>query len=396
MQASPIRKLIPLANAAKKKGKHVYHLNIGQPDIETPALFFDAIEHHREPVLAYAPSEGLEVTRRSFAKYYQQHGMDFDTDEIIVTNGGSEAILFALLALCDTDDEIIVPEPFYTNYNSFASAADVKICALTTRAEDGFHLPSFEAIERKINPRTRAILLSNPGNPTGVVYTDEEMEMLADLAIKHDLVIIADEVYREFVYGDTACRSFFQIDRIRDRVVMVDSISKRYSACGARIGLIASKDKVFMETVLKLCQGRLCVPTLEQIGAAALIDTPPSYFEKVREEYRARRDIVFSALSEMEGVICREPQGAFYVIAKLPVKDGEDFVRFLISDFDIDQETTLLAPAEGFYATPGLGKDEVRISYCLKVEDCAKAMRIMKEGLKTYCTRFPQKMPVNA
>lgn len=383
MQASPIRKLIPLANEAKRQGKKVYHLNIGQPDIETPSLFFEAIEKHKEAVLAYAPSEGLEVVRKSFSRYYTERGISLSPEEIIVTNGGSEAILFALVAICDPGDEIIVPEPFYTNYNGFAAAVNVKVVPLTTKAEDGFHIPSKEALESLITSRTRAMLLSNPGNPTGVVYTEEEMNWIAELSKKHDFWILADEVYREFTYSGTA-KSFLQIPGIEDRVVIVDSISKRYSACGARIGSLGTKNREFLDVVLKLCQGRLCVPTLEQIGAAALVDTPKSYFETVIKEYQARRDVVFQALSEMEGVICREPQGAFYVIAKLPVEDGEDFVRFLISDFDLDGETTLLAPAEGFYGTPGLGKDEVRISYCLCVADCEKAMEIVKEGLKAY------------
>lgn len=389
MQASPIRKLIPLANEAKRQGKHVYHLNIGQPDIETPPNFYQAIKTFHDAVLAYAPSEGLPVVLNSFARYYQNRGIDLKSNEIIVTNGGSEAILFSLIAICDPGDEILVPEPFYTNYNGFASAINVKVVPITTRAEDGFHLPTKQEIEARITPRTRAILFSNPGNPTGVVYTDAERELLAELAVEYNLYLIADEVYREFVYSGVNCPSFMEMPKIQDRVILIDSISKRYSACGARIGCVASKNAEFLEVVLKLCQGRLCVPTLEQVAAAALADTPVTYFEKVLAEYKARRDVVYEALNKMEGVVCREPQGAFYVIAKLPVQDAEDFVRFLISDFDINGETVLLAPAEGFYATPGLGKDEVRLSYCLNVEDCRKAMNIVAEGLAAYKVSHP-------
>lgn len=384
MQASPIRKLAPLAAAAKKKGKKVYHLNIGQPDISTPEYFFDAVRRFDPKVLAYVDSQGIPDVISSFRQYYSNWGIELDENDIIITNGGSEAVLFSILAVCDHGDEILVPEPFYTNYNAFSSIAGVKVVSFLTKAEEGFHLPKKEVIEKSISPKTRAILLSNPGNPTGVVYTKEEVNMIAQIALEHDIFIIADEVYREFVYDGLEYTSFMRIPEIADRVILVDSISKRYSACGARIGLIASKNKGLMPIMLKLAQSRLCVATLDQIGAAALINTPKEYFKEVHKEYQTRRDVVYNALKNMPGVICEKPTGAFYVVVKLPIEDGEDFVKFLLNDFDVDNETVMMAPAEGFYATPGLGKNEVRISYCLNSEDLKKAMNILAKGLETY------------
>lgn len=387
MQASPIRKLAPLAAEAKKKGKKVYHLNIGQPDIKTPEFFFDAVKNFNPGVLSYTDSQGITETINSFRQYYKSKDIDFDAEDIILTNGGSEAVLFALLAVTDHGDNILVPEPFYTNYNAFSSIAGVKVVSFLTKAEEGFHLPPKEVIEKSINPRTRAILLSNPGNPTGVVYTKEEMDTLASIALKHDLFIIADEVYREFVYDGLKHISFMHMPEVRDRVILIDSVSKRYSACGARIGLIASKNKELMPLVLKLAQSRLCVASLDQIGAAALINTPKKYIDDVNKEYQARRDVVYNALKQMPGVTCQKPAGAFYIVAKLPVDNAEDFVKFLLNDFDVNNETVMLAPAEGFYATPGLGRDEVRISYCLKAEDLKKAMTVLAYGLQAYNKR---------
>ncbi|WP_427338731.1 pyridoxal phosphate-dependent aminotransferase [Caloranaerobacter sp. DY30410] len=384
MQESPIRKLVPIAEEAKRKGKKVYHLNIGQPDIETPDCFFKAIKNFDQKVLAYTNSRGIPELIKSFINYYKNYDIHFEEDEILITNGGSEALLFALLAICDYGDEILVPEPFYTNYNGFGNSAGVKVIPITTRAEDGFHLPNKEVIVSLITDRTKAILLSNPGNPTGVIYTPEEVNMISNIAKENDLFIIADEVYREFVYDDFKYISFAHLDDIKDRVVIIDSISKRYSACGARIGSIASKNKELIKQVLKLCQSRLCVATIEQIGASELANIPNDYFQKVVEEYRKRRDVVYEALSKMEGVICRKPHGAFYVIAKLPVENAEDFVKWLLSDFDIDNETVMVAPAEGFYATEGLGRDEIRISYVLNENDLKKAMNILNEGLIEY------------
>lgn len=384
MQSSPIRKLVPFAEEAKQAGKKVYHLNIGQPDIETPKEFFDAIKNFDNKVLAYAFSQGIPELIDSFRRYYKTYGMDFGKDEILITNGGSEAILFSLLATCDYGDEVIIPEPFYTNYNGFGNSAGIKVVPITTKAEDGFKLPDKDSIKQKITNKTKAILLSNPGNPTGAVYSKEEIDTIKEVALENDLYVIADEVYREFVYGGLEYISFGQIKELQDRVIITDSISKRYSACGARIGCIASKNKNLMAQIMKLCQSRLCVPTLEQVGASKLVDVSPKYMENAFKEYQKRRDIVYEALQEMDGVLCKKPKGAFYMIAKLPVDNAEDFVKWLLTDYDLDGETVMLAPAEGFYATKGLGRNEVRISYVLKEEDLKKAMSILKEGLKTY------------
>jgi len=384
MQASPIRKLVPYANEAKAKGKKVYHLNIGQPDIVTPAGFFEAIRNFREDVLAYSTSAGSNELINAIRKYYQGYGIEYGREHIIITNGGSEALMFAMIALCDPGDEILVPEPFYTNYNGFGQAVNVVIRPITTLAECGFHLPAAGEIEKLVTPATRAILISNPGNPTGVVYTDQEIAMLAEIARKHDLFIISDEVYREFVYDGLKYTSFGTIKEIEDRVILVDSVSKRYSACGARIGCISSKNAELMAQVMKLAQGRLCVPTLEQVGAAELYKTPMSYLKEVNEEYTRRRNILYKALKGMPGVICEEPKGAFYVVVKLPVDNAEKFVIWMLKDFDVDGETVMMAPAEGFYATPGLGRDEVRLAYVLKEKDLARAMDILKAGLEAY------------
>lgn len=384
MQESPIRKLVPIAEQAKKVGKKVYHLNIGQPDIETPAAFLDAIKAFNEPVIKYSFSQGEPKLIEAMMTYYKTYDMDFEQDEILITNGGSEALLFALISICDPGDEILVPEPFYTNYNGFSLPVGVKIKPITTKAEDGFKLPSQDQMSRLVTPNCKAILLSNPGNPTGAVYSLEEMQAVANIALENDLFIIADEVYREFVYDDLNYTSFGNMENIKDRVIIVDSISKRYSACGARIGSLASKNKDFIKAALKLCMSRLCVPTLEQIGAIELYKVDKTYFKSVNEAYKTRRDIVYKALKEMPGVICEKPRGAFYVIAKLPVDNAEDFVIWLLEHFDIDGETIMFAPAEGFYASPGLGKDEVRIAYILNNDSLTKAMHILKEALVAY------------
>lgn len=385
MQESPIRKLVPYAQAAKKQGKKVYHLNIGQPDIETPASFMDSIKKFDEKILAYSLSNGSTELINCMSLYYAKHGIDFKNDEILITNGGSEAISFSIIATTDPNDEILIPEPFYANYNGFCSAANVNISPITCKAEDGFHLPSNETIEKIITPRTKAILLSNPGNPTGVVYTKNEIYMIAELAKKYNLFVIADEVYREFVYDGIKFTSFAMIKEIEDRVIIIDSISKRYSACGARIGSIASKNKELIGQILKLCQGRLCVPTLEQIGAVEVYKTTPNtYFNAVNREYDKRRQIVYEALQSMPGVLCKKPDGAFYVVAKLPVDNAEKFVIWLLSEFDVDGATVMLAPAENFYATPGLGKNEIRIAYILNADDLIKSMKILKIALEKY------------
>lgn len=384
MQASPIRKLVPYAEEAKKMGKKVYHLNIGQPDIETPKEFFDAVKNFDNKILKYAFSQGIPELINSFIKYYKGYGIEFEEDEILITNGGSEAISFTLQAICDYGDEILIPEPFYTNYNSFGTAAGINVVPITTKAEEGFKLPNKDEITKKINDKTKAIMLSNPGNPTGVVYSKEEINMVKEIALENDLYIIADEVYREFVYDGLEYTSFAQVDEIKDRVIVIDSISKRYSACGARIGCLACKNKELVKQILKLCQGRLCVATLEQVGASKLVDVSPDYMNKAFDEYNKRRDIVYDALQNIEGTLCKRPRGAFYMIVKLPVDNAEKFVKWLLTDYDLNGETVMLAPAEGFYATKGLGKDEVRISYVLNENDLKKAMNIIKEGLKEY------------
>ncbi len=385
MQESPIIKLVPYTETTKKQNKKVYHLNIGQPDIETPKSFMDSIRAFDEKILAYSSSRGSAELIDAIRLYYNKHNIYFESDEILITNGGSEAISFSIIATTDPGDEILIPEPFYTNYNGFCSAANVDIVPITCTAEEGFHLPSEEAIEEIITDKTKVILLSNPGNPTGTVYTKDEIYMLARLAKKYNLFVIADEVYREFVYDGQEFTSFGSIKEIKDRVIIVDSISKRYSACGARIGSIASKNKDLINQILKLCQGRLCVPTLEQIGAIELYKTTTNtYFDAVNKEYDKRRKIVYQALQTMPGVLCKIPAGAFYVVAKLPVDDAEKFVIWLLNEFDLDGETVMLSPAEDFYATPGLGKNEVRIAYILNEDDLIKSMEILKNALEEY------------
>jgi aspartate aminotransferase len=320
----------------------------------------------------------------SFREYYKRWSIYFEEDEIIITNGGSEALIFAYSTIGDCGDEILVPEPFYANYNGFAVQAGMKIKPITTKAEEGFHLPPIEEIEKLITTRTKAIAVSNPGNPTGTVYTREELEMLGKLAKKYNIFLIGDEVYKEFVYDDLKFTSLMHIKGIEDRVIIVDSISKRYSACGARIGCICSKNKDVMSTVMKFAQARLCAPTLEMIGAARLIHTSNEYFDEVNQEYQKRRDIVYNALKKIPGVICEKPMGAFYVMAKLPIDDSDEFAKWMLTDFNIDNETTMMAPGAGFYATPGLGKSEVRIAYVLKGEDLEKAMFFWAEGIKEY------------
>lgn len=384
MQSSPIRKLVPYATSAKEKGIKVYHLNIGQPDIKTPKGFFDAVNTFNSDVLEYAVSQGLPELIDAMIDYYATYDMNFEKDEILITNGGSEALLFSMMAICDPGDNILVPEPFYTNYNGFSSCVNVFVRPITTHPENGFHLPNKEEICSKIDKNTKAILISNPGNPTGTVYTKEEVHMLADIAKENNLWIIADEVYREFVYDNLDYISFGNIEEIKDRVIIVDSVSKRYSACGARIGSLACKNKEFIAQVLKLCQGRLCVSTLDQIGSIELYKTPNTYFKKVNEEYEKRRDVLYSELMKVEGVICKKPTGAFYILAKLPIENAEDFVIWMLNEFDVDGETVMACPAEGFYGTEGLGKSEIRLAYILNEHNLKKAANILKEGLEKY------------
>lgn len=384
MQFSPIRKLVPFAEEAKKHGKKVYPLNIGQPDIETPREFFKGIQTYDKKVLKYSDSLGDRKLIESFINYYKEWDIELEKSEILITCGGSEALLFALMAICDIGDEILIPEPFYTNYNTFADICGVKITSIVTRPENGFHLPSKEEIEDAITPKTRAILMSNPSNPTGVVYTAEEIKILGDIAVENDIFIIADEVYREFVYDNYEYTSTMTLKNAWNNIILIDSVSKRYSACGARIGVLASKNKDVITQCTKLCQARLSVSSVDQIGAANLINTPKSYFQKVNEKYAKRRDILYSALKAIPGVICEKPAGAFYIVAKLPIKNCEHFAKWLLTDYSYKNETVFLTPAKDFYITEGLGKDQVRISYCINGEELKAAGHILNKALNDY------------
>lgn len=384
MPSSPIRRLVPFADQAVEKGKHVYYLNIGQPDIKTPDSFMNPIKNLDMPVLAYGPSAGLTSLRKKLVGYYKRFDIDVEYEDILITTGGSEAIIFTLMAVCDPGDEVIIPEPFYTNYNGFAVEAGVNVVPITSRIEDDFQLPAIESIAEKITPRTRAIMICNPNNPTGYVYSAEELEALRQLALKHDLFILSDEVYREFLYDGKTHVSVMHLGGIEDRAIMLDSVSKRYSACGARIGMIVTKNRKVINTALKFGMARLCPPTIEQIGTEAGIDTPQDYFDEVIEEYKERRDVMVSALQAMPGVVAPNPTGAFYLVAKLPVDNADKFAQWLLTDFAIENETVMVAPADGFYSTSGLGRNEVRIAYVLNVEDIKKAMHILSEALKVY------------
>jgi aspartate aminotransferase len=383
--ASPIRRLVPYADRAKARGIKVYHLNIGQPDIETPAEMMDAYRNVDIKVLSYGPSQGLKEYIDALVPYYSRVGIDVRAQDILVTTGGSEAIMFALDTVADAGDEVIVPEPFYTNYSGFASTASVKLVPVTCLAETGFALPPRAEFERAITSRTRAIIYSNPGNPTGAVFTRPELEMLADLCLEHGLYLIGDEAYREFIYDDdTEHTSVLNLAGIEDRAILVDSVSKRYSACGARIGCVISRNTELMAAVLKFGQARLCPPTVDQLAAMAAVKVPDSYFAEVRREYQSRRDLVCDAIAKIPGAVCRKPGGAFYVVPKLPIRDGEEFAIFMLEEFQLDNETVMVAPAEGFYGTPGMGKDEVRIAYVLNCDDLARAMKILAAGVEAY------------
>ncbi len=385
MPTSPIRRLLPLADAAKKAGKTVFHLNIGQPDIHTPAPFFEGVRRFPD-VVAYSPSQGVPAAREALAAYYKRHGIDLDPDQIVVTVGGSEAVLFALLTACNPGDEALVPEPFYANYKGYAVQAGVTIKPITTRAEHGFRLPDQETIQSLVTPRTRALLFCSPGNPTGVVYTREEMERLKAVALEKNLYLISDEVYREFVYDGREHVSAFHLGGLDEHAILVDSISKRFSACGARVGCIASRNKQVMGAALKFAQARLSPPALGELGMIAMLNAPDSE-ARVRamiDRFEARRDVLFEGLSTIPELVCRKPAGAFYLQAKLPVDDGEAFAQWMLSEFDADGATVMLAPAADFYATPGLGRDEVRIAYVLKRESLKRSVEILKAGLVAY------------
>ena len=383
METSPIRKLAPYAEAAKQKGKKIYHLNIGQPDIATSPKFMEAIRQFDQKVVAYGNSQGDPNLIKAIQKYYDDWGMHYETKNIYITNGGSEALEMAVFSLCDPGDEILVFEPYYANYTTFAKLGTAKITAVPTSAEDGYRLPDQATVEKYINDKTRAILLTNPGNPTGVVYNKQEMDMIAEVIKKYNIALISDEVYREFVYDGTYT-SFGTYKELEQNLIMVDSVSKRYSACGARIGCIITKNTELCAQFMKLCQARLCAPAVEQVGAAALYDTPASYLEEVNKEYKKRRDTIAAGLAKIPGLVSSQPKGAFYVMVKFPVDDAEKFAIWMLQDFDMNGETVMIAPGNGFYATPGKGVDEARLAYVLNCEDLEKAMALLAEAVKQY------------
>ena len=384
MPQSPIRKLVPFAENAYKQGKTVYHLNIGQPDIKTPEIALDAVKVHSLSILAYTRSEGSEGYRKKIADYYSKNDIHVNHDDIIVTTGGSEALLFAFGSIMDTDDEIIIPEPFYANYNGFSTASGVKVVPVISKIEDNFALPPIEEFEKLITPKTKAILICNPGNPTGYLYSKEEIKQLAAIVKKHDLFLIADEVYREFVYDGATHYSIMQEVGLDQHAIIIDSVSKRYSMCGARIGCLVSKNKEVIQTALKFAQARLSPPTLAQIASEAALATPQSYFDEVITEYVERRNTLIEELQKIDGVKVAKPKGAFYCIAELPINDADAFAQWLLEKFDIDGETVMVAPAAGFYSTPGVGFNQIRIAYVLNKESLVKAVNILKEALKVY------------
>jgi aspartate aminotransferase len=383
MPASPIRKLVPFAEAAKKRGTKVYHLNIGQPDIETPKMVLDAVRHSDFKVLEYSHSAGNESYRKKLVGYYKSVGIDVNEKQIIITTGGSEAILFGFMACLDAGDEVIIPEPFYANYNGFAVEAGVTVVPITSHIENGFALPPIEAIEAKITPRTKAIVICNPNNPTGYLYSAAEMEQLKSIILKHNLYLFSDEAYREFCYEGTQI-SAMHLTGVDDYVVIMDTISKRYSACGGRIGAFITKNQALLDATMKFAQARLSPPSFAQIAGEAAIDLPANYFDDTKAEYKSRRDLIVTRLNAMEGVFCPNPGGAFYAMAKLPIDDADKFCQWLLEDFAFENQTVMLAPATGFYGTPGLGKQEVRLAYVLNLEDINKAMDCLEAALKVY------------
>ena len=384
MPASPIRKLVPFADAAKKRGTKIYHLNIGQPDIETPEVMLNAIKNADIKVLEYSHSAGIESYRKKLAGYYSSFNINITENDIIITTGGSEAIEIAMMTCFNPGDEIIIPEPFYANYNGFSCAADVKVVPVKSTIETGFALPPISEFEKMITKNTRGIMICNPGNPTGYLYSREELELLKQLVLKYDLFLLSDEVYREFCYDGKEYVSVMHLEGIDNNVILLDSISKRYSACGARIGAMISKNKEVMGAAMKFAQARLSPPTFGQIGAEAALNTPKEYFEKVKTEYVGRRDFLIDALNKMEGVFCPKPSGAFYCIAKLPIDNADKFCQWLLESFEHEGQTVMLAPATGFYSTPGSGTNEVRLAYVLNKTDLKNAMTCLEKALKVY------------
>ncbi|WP_428742711.1 pyridoxal phosphate-dependent aminotransferase [Tenacibaculum sp.] len=384
MPQSPIRKLVPFAEAAKKNGTKVYHLNIGQPDIKTPQVALDAVKNNTIEVLSYARSEGSEEYRTKLANYYAKNDIHVTANNIIATTGGSEALLFTIGSITDPGDEIIIPEPFYANYNGFSTASGVKVVPVISKIEDNFALPAIEDFEKLITPKTKAILICNPGNPTGYLYSQEEIEKLKQIVLKHDLFLIADEVYREFTYDGEKHNSVMALEGLEQNAIMIDSVSKRYSMCGARIGCIVSKNEEFIGTAIKFAQARLSPPTYALIASEAALETPQSYFDEVIEEYEDRRNTLISELQKIEGVKVANPKGAFYCVAELPVKDSDDFAQWILENFNDNNETVMVAPASGFYSTEGEGKNQVRIAYVLNKTDLKRSVEILKLALKQY------------
>lgn len=382
--ASPIRKLVPFAEAAKKAGKTVYHLNIGQPDIQTPEAALNAIHHFDDKVLEYSHSAGIESYRVKLSASYKTQGIPVEVEDILITTGGSEALIFAMLCTCNPGDEVIIPEPFYANYNSFAVTAGVRVVPVTSSIENGFALPAMEEIEAKITPRTKGIVICNPGNPTGYLYAKAELEALAAIVKKHDLFLYADEVYREFCYDGAQPHSVLNLLGLEEHVLMIDSVSKRYSMCGARIGALVSKNKAVMAAALKFGQARLSPPTIDQVAAEAALSTPQSYFDEVVDEYVARRNIMVDGLNAIPGVFCPKPKGAFYCVARFPVDDAEKFCQWLLASFSFEGQTVMMAPANGFYATQGAGKNEARIAYVLHQDALRKAVDCLRVALEEY------------
>jgi len=384
MPASPIRKLVPYSEEAKKKGRKIYHLNIGQPDIPTPDVALNAIRNINLKVIEYSHSAGNESYRLKLAAFYRRIGINIDYTELLITTGGSEAVMFALMACVNPGEEVITPEPFYANYNGFAVSAGIKIVPVTSSISDDFALPPINEIEKKITSKTKGIIICNPNNPTGYLYSKEELSHLRDIVKKHDLFLFSDEAYREFCYDGAEHFSAMNLEGIEKNVIMVDSVSKRYSECGLRIGALVSKNKEIISAALKFAQARLSPPGLGQIAGEASIDTPPDYFKEVNKEYTARRNYMVDALNQMPGVYCPKPKGAFYTVARLPVDDSDKFAQWLLEEFEYRNQTVMLAPASGFYSTPGLGRNEVRIAYVLKIDDLKSAMETLSEALKMY------------
>ena len=388
MPESPIRKLVPFAEKAKRNGKTVFHLNIGQPDIETPKVALDAVKDFSSQVVEYSHSAGFESYRKGLASYYQSLGISVNFDDLMVTTGGSEALLFALNSCLDAGDEVIIPEPFYANYNGFSTSSGITVKPISTSIENGFALPPIDDFEKLITAKTKAILICNPGNPTGYLYSKEELERLRDLVKKHDLFLFADEVYREFCYDGNKHISVLNLDGLEDNAVVIDSTSKRYSMCGIRVGCIVSKNKEVISTALKFAQARLSPPTFGQVAGEAALSTPKEYFDNVSNEYVSRRDLLVEGLNKIKGVICPKPKGAFYAIAQLPVDNAEKFAQWLLEEFDYNNETLMVAPAAGFYSTEGEGYNQVRIAYVLNLASLKKAIICLEEALKIYPGRI--------